>query len=160
MQRHPRAGDARRTGAAVRLNDVAVDRDRVLAERLHVHHGTQAAADQALDLHGAALAIGRLATRAAIGGGGQHGVLRRDPALSARLAPARHALLDGGGTEHLGVAELDKAGTQCVLHHVAREVDGAHRICGAVERPVDEHVIHGVKVLSTWNGNVTCKRVI
>src|SRR5436189_249828 len=45
---------ARRDGggarSAVGLEDVAVDPDRVLAERLEIRHGPQRAADQPLDL--------------------------------------------------------------------------------------------------------------
>ena len=50
MRRDPRAGDRRAAGAAVRLEDVAVEPERPLAERLEVEHRADAAADQALDL--------------------------------------------------------------------------------------------------------------
>ena len=48
------AGDRRGAGAAVGLQHVAIQGDGALAERLQVHHRAQLAADQALDLRGAA----------------------------------------------------------------------------------------------------------
>ena len=66
VQRHPAAGDRGGARAAVGLDHVAVDGDLALAERLEIDHGAQAAADQALDLDGAAalLAGGGLAAGA------------------------------------------------------------------------------------------------
>ena len=69
VQRHPGAGNARRTRAAIGLDHIAVDGNGVLAERLHIDDGTQAAADKPLDLHGAALAVGMLALAAFTGRG-------------------------------------------------------------------------------------------
>ena len=106
MQRHPGAGDARCTRAAIGLNHIAVDGDGVLAERLHVDDGTQAAANEALDLHGATLAVGVLALAALAGRRRQHGVFRGHPAGLSSLSPARHALLDSGGAQHARVTEL------------------------------------------------------
>ena len=51
---HP-AGDRGAARAAVGLQDVTVDVDRALAERLEVDHPAQRAADQALDLDRAAV---------------------------------------------------------------------------------------------------------
>ena len=51
-QRHAAAGDAGGAGPAVGLQHVAVDADRVLAERHGAHRRAQRAADQALDLLG------------------------------------------------------------------------------------------------------------
>ena len=67
-----RPGDRRGAGAAVGLEHVAVEHDRVLPERLVVDHRTQRAADQPGDLVGAAAdaALDRLAVRAGVGGGG------------------------------------------------------------------------------------------
>jgi hypothetical protein len=53
-QRHPCPGDRRRAGAAVGLDDVAVELDHLLAEGVEVDDGAQAAADEPLDLVGAA----------------------------------------------------------------------------------------------------------
>src|SRR3974390_2128068 len=77
------AGDRGRARAAVGLQHVAVDRDRALAERLHVDHRAQAAADQPLDLLRApALPAARgLAGAARMGRTRQHAVLGRNPAL-------------------------------------------------------------------------------
>src|SRR3712207_6697795 len=68
--------------AAVGLQDVAVDVDGALAEGLEVDHAAQGAPDQALDLDGAPVgpALGHVALLALAGGGGEHPVLRGQPA--------------------------------------------------------------------------------
>ena len=83
-ERDVAAGDRGRSRAAVGLQNVAVDRDRVLAERIAVDDRAQAAADQALNLErAAALRAARgLARRAGVRGARQHAVLGRDPALA------------------------------------------------------------------------------
>ena len=70
--------------AAVGLEDVAVEPERPLAERLEVDDGAERAADQALDLDRAALLLAarRLALHAVAGRGRQERVLRRHPAAA------------------------------------------------------------------------------
>src|SRR5258708_31461391 len=76
------AGDRRCAGAAVGLEDVAVDDDGVLAERIEVDGGAEGAADEPLDLGGATVdaATAPVALGAHLGAARQHGVLRGDPA--------------------------------------------------------------------------------
>ena len=143
VQRHPGAGNARRSRAAVCLNHIAVDGDGVLAERLHVDDGTQAAANEALNLHGAALAVGVLALAALAGRCRQHGVLRRYPTGLGALAPARHTLLDGGGAQHARIAKLGQARTVGVLHDAASKLDGAQLIGGAAVGAIGLYILHG-----------------
>ena len=142
VQRHPGAGDARCTRAAIGLNHIAVDGDGVLAERLHVDDGTQAAANEALDLHGATLAVGVLALAALAGRRRQHGVFRGHPAGLSSLSPARHALLDSGGAQHARVAELGQTRAVGVLHDATGELNGAQLVGGAAVGAVDLHVLH------------------
>jgi len=87
VQSEPGAGDCGGPRPAVGLDDVAVDRDRRLAERPEVGHRAQAAPDEPLDLVGAsARAAGAdLAALALVRGGRQHRVLGRHPTLA--LAP-------------------------------------------------------------------------
>ncbi len=66
-QRDVGAGDRGGAGAAVGLQHVAVDRDRVLAERGQVDRGAQRAADQPRDLVGAAADLARAPTRGRCG---------------------------------------------------------------------------------------------
>src|SRR5690242_9911162 len=54
-----RAADRRAARAAVGLEDVAVEPERPLAQRLQVGHRSQGPADQPLDLDGAALLLAR-----------------------------------------------------------------------------------------------------
>ena len=143
VQRQPGTGNARRTRAAIGLDHIAVDGNGVLAERLHVDDGTQAAADKPLDLHGAALAVGMLALAAFTGRGRQHRIFRRYPAGLGALAPTRHTLLDGGGAQYARVAELRQARAVGVLHDAAGELNGAQLVCGAAVGAVDLHVFHG-----------------
>ena len=147
VQRHPSAGNARRSRTAVCLNHIAVDGDGVLAERLHVDDGAQATADQTLNLHGATLAVGVLALAALAGRCRQHGVLRRYPTGLGALAPARHALLDGGSAQHARIAKLGQARTVGVLHDAAGKLDGAQLIGGAAVGAIDLHILHR-KILS------------
>ena len=111
MERHIAAGDRGRAGAAIGLQHVAVDADLALAEPGEIGHRAQAAADQPLDLLGApALPAAR---RLAVGAGRrrarQHAVFGGDPAPAGVAQKRRHALLDRGGAQHMGVAELRQA---------------------------------------------------
>src|SRR6202140_1572968 len=54
VERDPGAGDRRGAGAAVGLDDVAIDGDLALAERLEIDHRAQTAPNQPLDFDGAA----------------------------------------------------------------------------------------------------------
>src|SRR3569623_80945 len=109
-QRDVAARDGRGAGAAVGLEDVAIDGDGALAQRRRIHHGPQRAADQALDFHGAAalLALRGLALGALAGGARQHAVFGGDPAAAVAFDPARHAVFDAGGAQHPSVAEFDE----------------------------------------------------
>ncbi len=82
------AADARRAGAAVGLQDVAVEGDLHLAHGPQVGDGPQRPADQPLDLLGPArlASPGRLPVDALRAGPGQHRVLGGDPALARSLA--------------------------------------------------------------------------
>jgi hypothetical protein len=84
VQRHPGAGDRGRAGAAIGLDDVAVDGDLAFAERFEIDHGAHGAADQALDFQRAAglLAGGGLAAHAVAGGARQHAVFGGHPAAA------------------------------------------------------------------------------
>src|SRR6185369_3781651 len=90
-ERDPGAADSGRPCPAVRLDDVAVEPDRPLAELLEVVGGAEGATDEALDLHSAAaLAAGAGLARGALPGRGRkHPVLGGHPAASAPDEPAR-----------------------------------------------------------------------
>ena len=107
----------RGAGAAVGLQDVAVERDRVLAERGEVDARAQRPADQPADLvrTAADAALHRLAVAAGVRGRRQHRVLGGDPAEPGPLAPARHALGHARRAQHLRLAELDEHRARRVL---------------------------------------------
>ena len=112
MQRHPGSGDAGGAGAAVGLQDVAVDIYLSLAHGGEVDHGPQRPTDQALDLLGAARlpAARGLTVGAGMGRARQHAVFGGDPAAAGITHPGRHSFIDRGGAQHVGIAEFDQAG--------------------------------------------------
>ncbi len=142
MQSNPSARYACRARAAICLQHVAIDSDRILAQRTHIANVSQAAANQALNLHTAALAIACLALGAAISGSRQHGVFRRYPAQLRSAAPRRQAVLDGGSAQHARVAKLHQARTQGVFHNLARKRDRTHLVSSAAFCALDLYVIH------------------
>ena len=101
-------------GAAVRVDHVAVDVQRVLPERLQVDDRTEGPPDEALNLHGAAglLAAGCLARDARIARAGDHAVFAGDPAAGDALLahPSGDPLFERGGADDLGAADLDERG--------------------------------------------------
>ncbi len=102
----PGAGDRGAARAAVRLENVAVEPQRALPERLEVAHRAQGPADEALDLDRPPVrppARDR-ALRPLAGRGREHRVLRCHPAAPALVQPARHALLDRRRAQHDGLA--------------------------------------------------------
>ena len=121
---------------AVGLNDVAVDDDRALPERLHVDHRAQRATDETLNLQGpAALAPARrLAWRALARRARKHAVLRGHPSAAAALDPRRHAILEGRVAEHPRVAELHERGALGVSGVAARDAHLAQLVGGSATR--------------------------
>jgi hypothetical protein len=104
------AGDRGAAGAAVRLDDIAVDPRGARPERGHVDHGAQGPADETLDLLGPARrpAAGRLAGHALAGGARDHAVLAGDPPLIGVAQEPRHAVLDARRADDVGVPHLDE----------------------------------------------------
>ena len=111
-QRDAGARDPGAAGAAVGLEDVAVERDRALAEAAQLRDAAQRPADQPLNLErpAALLAERRLAGRARVRGAREHAVLGRDPSAAGALQERRHAILDRGGAENLRVTQRDQRG--------------------------------------------------
>ena len=90
-ERDARAGDRRRAGAAVGLDDVAVDGEGALAEQVELRDAAERAADEALDLLRAAalLAARGLALGARVRGA--RAACRTRPSPSRRRVPRRNA---------------------------------------------------------------------
>jgi hypothetical protein len=127
MQRHPGAGDAGGAGAAVGLQDVAIDVYLPLTHGGQIDDGAQRAADQTLNLLGAArlFAASSLTVRAGMGRAWQHAVFCSDPA-APRIAQKRwHLLVDRGGAEDVGLAELHEARAFSVTGEARVERDRA-----------------------------------
>lgn len=153
VESHPGAGHGSGARAAVGVDDVAVHGHGVFAQSFHVAHGAQAAADETLDLHGAALACGGLTTRTRGGGAGEHCVLGAHPARMGIPAPLGHALLYGGAANELRGTELHLAGARCVGHHGAREGDGADTAVGAAVAALGGC---GGRGILEHNGHLSC----
>src|SRR5262249_7622521 len=129
---HEAAGDGGRAGAAVGLDDVAVDLDLALAEAVEPGHRPQRTTDQALDLVGTAAlsAAGGLALGAGAGRAREHAVFGRHPAAPAVAQERRPASLDPGRTEPGGVAEAGHAGALGVLVEAGLEDDRSQGVGG------------------------------
>ncbi|MNZ75518.1 hypothetical protein D3C78_939960 [compost metagenome] len=130
MERNPCAGDGSGAGAAIGLDDVAVDADLAFAECLQINNGAQRAADEALDFLRAAalLAGGGFALHALMGGARQHAVFGGDPALAAVAQPWRRLFFQAGGDEHMRVAEFYQTGTFGMFREIALEGNLAHLV--------------------------------
>ena len=131
LRGEPAAGDGGGAGAAVGLDDVAVDGDFAFAEGVKVGDGAEAAADQAGDFLGASAVEGAFAAAAGVGGGGEHVVFGGDPAAAGAAHPAGDVFGDGGGAEDAGVAEGDEDGAGGVHLEAELEGEGAHVCVGA-----------------------------
>src|SRR5262249_36787302 len=119
--------------SAVCLQDVAVEDNGAFAERLHVDYGAEAAADEALNLVGAAadLAALSLAGGAGEGGAGEHAVLGGGPAAAGGGKPGGDALLDGGVAEDACDAGLDEDGAFGHGDEAGSDADGTEGVGGA-----------------------------
>ena len=115
-QRHIRAGDAGGAGAAVGGEHIAVQGDGAFAQFGHVHRLTQRAADEPLNLHTAAVLLDAVPGLAPPGGGGQHGVFRRDPALSFVSKKGRNGFFHAGGADDAGLAGGNETASGGGLH--------------------------------------------
>src|SRR5262249_45125585 len=69
-----------------------------------------------------------LAPGALRGGARQHAVFRGHPAAALVLEPRRQPVLERGGHQHMGVAELHEAGALGIFHHAALERYGAQLV--------------------------------
>ncbi|CDZ88481.1 conserved hypothetical protein [Rhodococcus ruber] len=139
------AGDGGGAGAAVGLQDVAVDGDGVLAERGEVDAGAQGAADEAADLLGAPaeLAFDGFAAAAGVCGGGEHRVFGGEPAETGTLAPAWYAFFDAGRAHDAGLAEFHEHRARGVVGESSGDPDGAEFVvrsavfsCGHPDEPI------------------------
>src|SRR5260370_11343674 len=160
MKRYVAPGDRGGARAAIGLQYVAIDLDLALAELAQIGHRAQAAADQPLDcLRASALsAARRLAVGARRRRTRQHPVFRGDQSLAVITQKGRHALLDRGGAQHMGVAELRKARAFGIFGDTGLEADRPHRIIGAPRR--SHAVLHRDRAyrnpMSSWVCRLNC----
>ena len=129
-QRHPGARNGGGAGAAIGLDDVAVQCDLALAQGLEIDHGAQGAPDKALNfLRPAGLLAARcLAPPPCVGRARQHAIFGGDPALALAAKPGRKAGFDRGGAQHAGVAEADEAASLGVAGEAGFHGDRPHLI--------------------------------
>src|SRR5260370_24613177 len=136
MKRYVAPGDRGGARAAIGLQYVAIDLDLALAELAQIGHRAQAAADQPLDfLRASALpAARRLAVGARRRRTRQHPVFRGAASLAGIAQKGWHALLDRGGAQHMGVAELRETRAFSIFGDTGLEADRSHHIAGASRR--------------------------
>ena len=125
VQRDEAAGDRGGARAAVGLQHVAIDHDLPLAKAARsvtarnerpIRRWISCVRPDCLPDRG-------LAPHALAGGARQHAVFRRHPAAPRAAQERRRRVLDAGGAQHMGVAELDQARTLGVLEHAGFEAD-------------------------------------
>ena len=106
------AGDGGGAGTSVGLEDVTIDPDGTLADFFEVDDSAESPADEALDLGGSAVEFSavHIAGFAVVGGVGEHGILRGEPATFDFLLfhPAGDVVIDGGCADDAGIAEGDE----------------------------------------------------
>ena len=138
-------GDGRGARATISLKHIAVNNDGVLAEGLHVDNGPQASPNQTRDLMSAAtnLALNGFAVHARICGARQHGVFGRYPAFALARHPARDAVCEGCGAQHLGAPEGNERRPFGLVAPSAFNRDGAKFVVGAAVYP-EGGLSHGV----------------
>src|SRR3954452_12494651 len=114
------AADRSATGAAVGLQDIAVEPERPLSQRAEVDDAAHRPPDEPLDLDRSALllAAGRLALDSVACRRRQERVLRRHPAAALVPQPARDFLLHHRRAEHLRLPLRDEGRTVRVLEIV------------------------------------------
>lgn len=153
------SGDGGGAGSAVGLEDVAVEDDGAFAEGFHIDYGAEGAADEALDLVGAAayFAAFGLACGAGEGGAGEHAVLGGDPAAAGVAEPAGDALLDGGVAEDAGVAGLDEDGALGGGDVAGGDAEGAELVGGAGVGA--EELGNGHQAIIVCGGDARCVRL-
>src|SRR5690606_29739860 len=95
MQRYPAAGNRSCTGAAISLNNVAVNGDLEFAQCLKINDSPQRTADQTLDFLRAAtlLAAGCFTAHTVARRAWQHAIFGRNPTLARIAHPARDLFL-------------------------------------------------------------------
>ena len=121
-QRDEPASDRRGSGAAVGLDDVAIDPDCALTEIGQFRHRSEGSTDQPLNLLCASADFPRrrFTLRAGRRGPGQHAVFGRHPALAGVAEKWRHPILDTGRADHSGASGFDQDRPFCVHREVRR----------------------------------------
>ena len=133
-ERHEGARDGGGAGAAVGLDDVAVEPDRALAQAAQVGDGAQGAADEALDFVGAAAgaSFADLARGSRQCGTGKHAVFAGDPTFAAVAQELRDGFFDRGGADYAGIADFDEGGAFGGVDVVGRDENGTELVGGTV----------------------------
>mgnify|MGYP000721368911 CR=1 FL=1 len=142
VQRHPGAGDARRTRAAsawiTSQSTVTVySPRRFMLTTVRRLRPIKRSISMERPLRLACSRLQRLPVDA--------GSIAYSAVTQPALAPlrSRNALLDGGGAQHARVAKLCQARAVGVLHDAAGELNGTQLVCGAAVGAVDLHIFHG-----------------
>src|SRR5215211_3876280 len=150
-RRDVRSRDRRTARAAVGLEDVAVEPDGALAERLVVRDRANGATDQPLDLHRptALTAPARLPRRPLAGRRRQQRVLGRDPAAPLTGQPAWNALVVRRRAQHAGLALRQQDGPVRLLEEL-----GVERERPQLVGPTPVGARH--PTLMSWNTGAPC----
>src|SRR6266481_5170735 len=131
-QRNESSRDGCRACPPIRLNHVAIEPHRTLAQRLLVRHRAQRSPDQSLNFQGSAGLFSPrcLARRTFLGGARQHSVFAGNPAFAAPLQKTGHAVIDAGSADYPRVPQLDQHTSFGRGDKVRRDFQGTHLLRG------------------------------
>src|SRR5690606_38809 len=134
-------GDGGGARAAVGQDDVAIDGNGMLPQRLEVDRGPERTADEPLDLEGPAADAPAFPGRPGRCRAGEHGVFGRDPPGAGLAPPVRYAFLDRGHAEDPGASHRDHARPLRELHHVRLDDGGPEFVGRASGANRDVHCV-------------------
>ena len=143
-ERNVAAGDGGGAGSSIGLQNIAVNGDGPLAQRGPVDDGSQAAADEPLDLHRSAglFAANGFPEVAGMGRARQHAVLGCYPPLVASLEKRWNAFLHARRDQHPRAAELCQHGALRMDHEARNQSRRAHFVGLAPAGPERRFILH------------------
>ena len=125
------ACDGCRSGAAVRLQNIAVHRNASFAQLRKIHCRTQGSANQSLNFRGTLIQLQLIDVPfvSCCGCARQHGIFCRYPAFAAPLFKGRHAFLYGGVAKYLCVAPFYQHRPLRVTRKILDDFYGTQFVC-------------------------------
>lgn len=119
---------ARDTGGprpTVGVQNVTIDPNRPTIERLQIHHGPQASADEPLDFDRSPIGLPFVASFSGRSGAGEHAVFRRQPTLPFSQEPIWDLVVETGGAKDSRPPHFDENASRGVSSEAASDLNRA-----------------------------------